>query len=90
MPINGITLQLFGLSLDFFGALLLTVSEIKRRSQIEEEAKTCWDSNPSVEKNLKRKSLFSIIATGLLVLGFILQMIGIMVSSGWIHIDSLL
>ena len=84
MSIDGITLQLFGLSLDFLGALILTVSEIKRRSQIEEEAKTCYGSNLSVAKNLKRKSLFSIIAAILLVIGFVLQMIGIMVSSGWI------
>ena len=83
-------LQLLGLTLDFLGALILTVSEIKKRSEIEKEASTYVGSNPHLKKALKQKSLFSIIAAGLLVLGFVLQMIGIMVSSGWIHVDSLL
>ena len=69
-------LQIIGLTIDFFGALALTASEIQSRKEIEDQTSTRFGYNPEQRKALTMKSNLAIFATVILILGFFLQLIG--------------
>lgn len=67
------TLQLSGLFFDFFGAIILALSEIMSRTKIKKMAGTYVGSNPHLEKYLEDRNFCVILATILLTIGFALQ-----------------
>lgn len=73
----GFILQVVGLTIDFFSALVLTVSEIRTKREIEHESGTYIGENPFLKENMKRRNLFAMGASITLVLGFLLQIIGL-------------
>ena len=74
MPLT--TVQIFGLSLNLVGALVIALSEIFSRDKISRIAGTYVDGNPHFEKYLKERNLFLILGSVLMIAGFALQLVG--------------
>lgn len=66
-----------GLILDFIGAFLLALSEYKTKTEIATISGTYVGKNPHLEKSLKLKSQVVKLASPLLAVGFVLQLVGI-------------
>lgn len=72
--------QIAGLFISFLGATLLVITEIKDRKTIELLSGTYVEENPHLKKNLELRSKLAIISTVLLAGGFIIQLIGLLIS----------
>jgi hypothetical protein len=73
-------LQILGLIIGFVGGIMLTLTEVKKSKQIEQEAASCVDYNPLVKKSIEEKSTLAIVSAALIAIGFLLQLVGFGIS----------
>lgn len=73
--------QVGGLALDMIGVLVIARAVVISRATAKKLAATSWNGNERLQAALERQSRLTCWGAGLMILGFILQIVGIWISS---------
>jgi hypothetical protein len=68
--------NIVGLVFDFAGTIVIALSVIPSRSEIDEMTRTVYGGNPTARADRLRQSNLALAGLGLLIVGFLLQIIG--------------